>query len=442
MAKPSKIQPSLSWETKALVRRLTGTLLGKSVATAVKLRGKSGGQAMPGLVVERVVPGYLAKMLHQLQGGIVVITGTNGKTTTTKMVVELLQANGLRVLTNATGSNLTRGIISSVSQQATKTGRLPFDVAVLELDEAYAKRFTDVVAPDYVLALNASRDQLDRFGEVDMVAGLVADTMLAATKAMIVNADDKRLSARAKAATASVIYFGVAPKLLQFFPRDDELVSVDGKNPPLKAAPVPLAVELTDFSATQATYSIDGKHHATSLQVTGQHNFQNAAGALALVRAILPNVAVPVLLDQLSLVQPAFGRGQIYTLKDGSSLQLTLVKNPASFRQGLASYVRPDTATMVAINDHVADSRDMSWLWDIDFSSLQGNTIATTSGTRAVDMALRLDYDDVPVAMVEPDIATALPAFCRLPGDKVIFASYTAMLHMHGLLEKEAGKTL
>ena len=97
------------------MRRVVGTVLGKSVAKAVELRGKSSGQSMPGLVVETLVPGYLGVMLHKLPDGVVIITGTNGK----------------RVLTNSTGSNLTRGIISTVSRQATASGRLPFDIAVL-----------------------------------------------------------------------------------------------------------------------------------------------------------------------------------------------------------------------------------------------------------------------------------------------------------------------
>lgn len=397
---------------------------------------------MPGLVVESLVPGYLGAMLRHLPDGIVIITGTNGKTTTTKMVVELLQTNGKRVLTNATGSNLTRGIISSVSQQATKTGHLPFDIAVFELDEAYARQFTDIVRPRYVLALNASRDQLDRFGEVDTVAKLIAQTMLSATDGIIVNADDKRLSEAATTATVPVKYFGVAPNLLKFFPRDDELVSVSGIMPTLVAADVPLAVELLAFKGATATYRIGKQRFETTLQVTGQHNFQNAAGALALMRAVLPDAEPAKLLQQLSTVQPAFGRGQAFTLKNGSTLQLNLVKNPASFRQGLASYVQPGTATMIAINDNVADSRDMSWLWDVDFSSLRGTKIALTTGSRAVDMALRLRYDDVPVGTIEPDLDKALTSFCTSPGDKVIFASYTAMLRLHGVLLRKAGKEL
>lgn len=397
---------------------------------------------MPGLVVEKLVPGYLAVMLRQLPEGVIVITGTNGKTTTTKMVVEVLRAQGKRVLTNATGSNLTRGIISSISQQATKTGRLPFDLAVFELDEAYARRFTDVYKPAYVLGLNASRDQLDRFGEVDTVARMIGETMLAATKGIVVNADDTRLSAIASSGTVQVTYFGVASDLLKFFPRDDELVAVGAPTPVLQAADVPLGVELRAFNDTHATYRLGGQDHKTSLQVTGQHNFQNAAGALALLHIVLPDADPVELIQELSKVQPAFGRGQAFILANGSELQLNLVKNPASFRQGLASYVRPDTTVMIAINDRIADSRDMSWLWDIDFSSLSGSDIAFATGSRAVDMALRLSYDDIAVKTIEPSIEDALTAFCKLPGDKVIFASYTCMLRLHALLGKQAGKQL
>ncbi|HSX06919.1 MAG TPA: MurT ligase domain-containing protein [Candidatus Saccharimonadia bacterium] len=424
------------------MRKTAGTLLGKTVAKAVRLRGKSGGQALPGLVVETVIPGYLGAMLRQLPDGVAIITGTNGKTTTTKMVVELLRANGKRVLTNATGSNLTRGIISSVSQQATKSGRLPFDIAVFELDEAYASQFTRVFKPRFVLGLNASRDQLDRFGEVDMVAKLIGDTMVSATEAIITNADDRRLSTIAGGSTTSVVYFGVAPELLRYFPRDDELVAVDAPAAAPHATHVPLSVELVGFNGTEATYSIDKRQVTTNLQVTGQHNFQNAAGALALAKSILPSVDPVQLAKGLAKVRPAFGRGQAFTLKNGSTLQLNLVKNPASFRQGLASYVRPGAVVMVAINDKIADGRDMSWLWDVDFATLQDAPVAFVTGSRAADMALRLQYDDVIVGTIELDLERSLHTFCQMPDNKVIFATYTAMLKLHATLEKQAGKTL
>ena len=424
------------------MRKAVGTLLGKSVAGAVKLRGRSSGQALPGLVVETLVPGYLGAMLRQLPDGVVIITGTNGKTTTTKMVVELLRANGRRVLTNPTGSNLTRGIISSVSRQARRSGRLPFDIAVFELDEAYARRFTDAVKPRYVLGLNVSRDQLDRYGEVDKAAELISETMLAATHGIVTNADDKRLSAAARRALVPVTYFGVAPELLEYFPRDNELVAVGMPALPLEAVDAPPAVALLDFAGDTASYQIGQEKFKAKLLVTGQHNFQNAAAALALVRLLLPAAMPAALVRRLSTIRPAFGRGQVFRLKNGSELQLNLVKNPASFLQGLASYAEPGTKIMVAVNDRVADGRDMSWLWDVDFTGLRGHDVTCTAGTRAVDMALRLQYDEIAVGAVEPDTGKALERFCAMAGDKIVFATYTVMLHLHAVLERKAGKLL
>lgn len=424
------------------MRRLLGTLTGKAVAAAVRLRGRSAGQAMPGRVVERLVPGYLAAVLGRLPRGVVMITGTNGKTTTTKMVVEVLRANGLRVLTNATGSNMTRGIISSVSQQATLTGRLPFDVAVFELDEAYAPQVAAQARPAWVLGLNASRDQLDRFGEVDTVARLITSAMRTASAGVVVNRDDPRLLAGVAGTGQRVERFGVAPALLAAFPRDDELVrtGTGGAAAPAAAATddEPAAVELLDFEGDRARYRVGGAEIDAQLQVTGQHNFQNGAAALALVHALLPDVPVRTLVDQLAAVQPAFGRGQVYALPGGGRVQLNLVKNPASFRQGLASYVRPDTGVVVAVNDLVADGRDLSWLWDVDFSPLAGREVALTTGVRAVDMALRLRYDDVAVGRIEPDLKAALAAIAQAPGETVVFATYTAMLRLHALLSAEA----
>ena len=424
------------------MRKAVGTLVGKSVAAVVKSRGKSGGQALPGLIVESLIPGYLGLMLQQLPEGVIVITGTNGKTTTTKMVVELLRSNGKRVLTNPTGSNLTRGVISSVSQQARTSGKLPFDMAVFELDEAYAKQFTNVNKPRIVLGLNASRDQLDRFGEVDKVASLISETMLAAQECIITNADDKRLRESVVNATVPVKFFGVDNSLLSLFPRDDELVSVESASKRVSHKNLPMASKLVSFEGDHAVYELENSVYSVTLKVTGQHNFQNAAAALALVAELLPNCNRAMLVNQLANVKPAFGRGQSFSLKDGSSLQLNLVKNPASFRQGLASYIRPSVKVMFAINDRIADSRDMSWLWDVDFSSISYEKVDYTAGSRAIDMALRLVYDEVETLQIEPDIDTALREFCSLEGEKVIFASYTAMLHIHSALAKKAGKIL
>lgn len=421
------------------VDKFFGTAIGKSVRNLTRLRG-TGGQALPGLVVERLLPNYLANMLKQLPEGVVIITGTNGKTTTTKMVVELLGFNGKRVLTNPTGSNFTRGIISSLTQQAKVTGHLPFDIGVFELDEAYARHFVAQVKPRWVLALNVMRDQLDRFGELDTAAKMIADTMAEATEGVIVNDDDARLVAHAKESGQHTMYFGVSEKLRRYFPVDDELVAVDGKK--AKRKPHQRIVELVDFKGQDATYAMGNLKHKVNLQITGQHNFQNAAAALALTYALLPHASSKHLIQQLASVAPAFGRGQRFTLKDGSTLELILVKNPAGFRQALASYPVAQKPVMFAVNDNYADGRDTSWLWDVDFSALKGKGIPLTSGTRAADMALRLSYDGIKVKQVEPDLREALKGFCNLRGDKLLITTYTAMLKFYKMLTKQAGKAL
>lgn len=399
------------------------------------------GQALPGLVVERLVPGYYAAMLRQLPEGVVVVTGTNGKTTTTKMIVELLQANGKRVLTNPTGSNLTRGINSTLISEATRRGKLPFDIAVLELDEAYARLFVQLVKPRWVVALNVTRDQLDRFGEVDTAAAMIQDSMVAATEGVIVNGDDPRLESIIKklvrASGLQALRFGVATSLRSRFPSDNELVAVGHGGATNDSRRSTFDVLLTAVDGQEAAYSIDGKQHRAKFALSGQHNFQNAAAAMATVRALLPQIRPGVLVYQLAQVEPAFGRGEVFTLPNGSTLRLVLVKNPAGFRQSLASYAASQPV-MIAINDNIADGRDMSWLWDVDFSSLEQLGVYCTSGRRAADMALRLQYDDIVPEVVEPSLSTALAAFCERPGDKLLFTTYTAMLWLHKTLLQTA----
>lgn len=421
--------------------RLFGTWIGKLLQLVLRVT-HGGGQALPGLVVERLLPGYLPRMLAQVPEGIVVITGTNGKTTTTKIVVELLSGQGKKVLYNPTGSNLTRGIVSALAAQASWRGKLNFDIAVLELDEAFARRFTNVVKPDWVLALNVSRDQLDRYGEVDHVARLIGESMLRATRGIITNANDPHLSVIAKQATVPVSYFGVAENLRLLFPTDREIVAVDKASKPLPLEAAQPFVELQNIEGQKVSYGIAGEPYEATLKLDGQHNFLNAAAAVALVLHLVPEADEKMLLKSLENITPAFGRGEHYQLKNGSNLQIALVKNPASFRQSLASYLQPGVQVMVAINDNLADSRDMSWLWDVDLSPLQGYTVLLTTGSRAADMALRLQYDDVPVEQVEPDLSKALRQYCALPGDKLLLSSYTAMLRLHDELKRKAGKNL
>lgn len=411
--------------------------LGKSIRRAMHLRG--GGSTLPGLVVERIDPNFLKRTLRQLPHGVVVISGTNGKTTTTKMVVELLQSQGLKVFSNPTGSNFTRGIVSSLLGAVDNNGKLRADIAVLELDEAHAVHFVNDVKPNFSLLLNVMRDQLDRFGEIDTTARMLEIVAKNTTEAVVLNREDPRIAAIAKKLDKQTVhYFGLSSDAKSHFPNDDELHQ--NKTPKQKKTQNKDAVVLESFKNSSAVFSYLGKSKKVTLKLDGIYNVFNAAAALALVQAVVQNkVNEDSLFSTLKKVTPAFGRGEIIEV-DGKPLELVLVKNPAGFRLGLKSFSPKGYATMIAINDNYADGRDMSWLWDVDFSSLKKDSVTNVSGTRAYDMALRLQYDDVKVESVCTDLKAALRQFKQENKDKPkrIFCTYTAML----AIRKELGKTL
>ena len=242
------------------------------VHAATKLRG--GGSALPGLVMERLDPGFLKRTLADLPRGVVIISGTNGKTTTTKMVAQLLRAHGLKVFTNPTGSNFTRGIASALLGQINEEGKLDADIAVVELDEAHAIHFMRQVTPQYSLVLNVLRDQLDRFGEIDHTAKLLAKVVNATTKGVVLNREDPLVQPLGTSVDKSVKlqYFGHSPKLTKLFPSDQDL---HGKR--LETAtivhPHRSDVILEKLSGRKATFAFGDKvQQAVTLKLDGAYN--------------------------------------------------------------------------------------------------------------------------------------------------------------------------
>jgi UDP-N-acetylmuramyl tripeptide synthase len=412
-------------------------LVGKSLKKLMKLRG--GGSALPGLVVERMDPHFLKRALSDLTYGVVVISGTNGKTTTTKMVTHLLRSQGLRVFTNPSGSNFTRGIVASLIDKVDADGKLDADVAVLELDEAHAVHFVKAVSPRYSLILNVLRDQLDRFGEIDHTAKLLQKVVDATTEGIVLNREDSLVRALAggKNADKTIRYFGLSPQLRSLFPNDAEMhggAATDAKLPAQHRGDV----ILNHTEGRTATFAFGTKEQApVELKIDGVYNVLNAAGALALARLVIGSEqeTSEKLLRELGSVKPAFGRGEAIEIDD-DPLEIVLVKNPSGFRLALRSYAESPAATMIAINDNYADGRDMSWLWDVPFESLKPN-VAVVSGTRAYDMALRLQYDLVDVSHVIPDLGSAITKFiAHTSGRRRIYCTYTAML----AIRRELGK--
>ena len=412
--------------------------IGKIVRAMSRLRGGSG-SALPGLVAERIDPYFMKRTLAQLPHGVVLISGTNGKTTTTKMVVELLESQGLRVFTNPTGSNFTRGVAAALLGTVNIHGQLDVDIAVLELDEAHAVHFVRQVPPSYSLLLNVLRDQLDRFGEIDYTASLLHTIASATTDGVVLNRDDPRLGSAefVTGVTAPICTYGVSSDLLAQFPSDEAMRDVDAvvtMEQPTKHNDT----QLDTVDGSHASISYAGAIHNVSLQLKGVYNVQNAVAAVALVRMVMQDTLdESAMLGALARVKPAFGRGETITI-DGRSCELVLVKNPSGFRLSLGSFNPDGTAIMIAINDNYADGRDMSWLWDVEFESLRVGGVDTVSGVRAYDMALRLQYDEVAVREVDTSLPSALHGFIGHTGAQPmrIFCTYTAMLAIRAELAK------
>lgn len=409
------------------------TLLGKAVRYAARLRG--GGSALPGLFVEKIDPDFIKSTLAQLPLGVVVISGTNGKTTTTKMVVELLEGQGLKVFTNRTGSNFVRGVAAALLGDVDLKGKLDADIAVLELDEAHAVHFVNAIPPRYSLLLNVMRDQLDRFGEIDTTVKLLAHIAKHTTETVVLNREDPRVASIATSLPSQhITYFGLSDTTRALFPNDDDLHST-----PRAAATLPTAsVTLDHLKGNAAKFTLEGKSFTTELKLQGVYNIYNSAAALALVREIVGDkLDTDKLITSLAAVEPAFGRGETLTI-GGLPLELVLVKNPGGFRLGLSSFDANNYATMIAINDNYADGRDMSWLWDVNFDSLAERGVQAVSGIRAYDMALRLQYEEVTIGHVDTNLTTALRAFIAAHSDqpKRIYCTYTAMLALRRELSK------
>ena len=416
--------------SKPLIR-----LLGQGIRYASTLRG--GGSAFPGLVMEKLHPRFVAEELAKLPYGVVVVSGTNGKTTTTKMAVQLLEAQGLKVFTNRTGSNFVRGVAAALLGAMDLSGKLDADIAVLELDEAHAVHFVKAVKPNYALLLNVLRDQLDRFGEIDTTRRMLSTVAEATTDTVVLNREDPRILSLAQSVKTgtNISYFGLNETLRSFFPSDDEMRAGINNN---RGERPSADVTLTAFSGTSATFDLAGETCEGNINLYGIYNIYNAAGAIALTRAVLgEKLNKQALIDELAKITPAFGRGETLNI-NGRPLQLLLVKNPSGFRLSLASASADDYATMITINDQYADGRDVSWLWDVDFDSLSDTGVDMVSGVRAWDMALRLEHDGVRVDDVNENLSEALRKFITTSGDAPmrIFCTYTAMLALREELTK------
>ncbi len=407
-------------------------VIGKTIFFGLKITGRRGA-TLPGLVVERWFPKFLPHMLDKLSDGVLIVTGTNGKTTTTKMLASIVGGSE-RVLTNPTGSNFTRGIVSTIIQNCQLSGKLPYDIAILELDEAYAAKFVEIYHPRGTLVLNVMRDQLDRFAEIDFTAQLITKVVKKTSEFVVLNSDDPRVAAMANQTNVAVYFYAVSPSLRDIFKNDDEHhgpVSVRQNN-------LDALVTLCDLSEGSVIAKIDNKEVTFPLKAGGTYNAQNAIAACAVAKVI--GIDTDDIIKAISEVKPAFGRGEVINIA-GKKIILQLVKNPAGFRHALISgkAVRNE-ATIIAINDDYADGRDVSWLWDVTFKGYIKSDNIITTGVRSADMALRLKYDDIKTIFIEPNLDISLNKGLNMIAKNdtlLVYATYTAMLKLRNILSKQ-----
>jgi UDP-N-acetylmuramyl tripeptide synthase len=449
-------------------RLLAAVAAAKVTGAAIRRFGRGGGTAAPGLVAERIDPGVLSKIARRLPQGTIVVAGTNGKTTVSRMLADILHWDGRQVAHNRSGSNLVRGVASALASQADLAGRPRADIAVIESDEAALPEIARQLTPSVVLLNNLFRDQLDRYGELDTIASLWRPALerLPPDAAVVVNVDDPTLAALTDGIRARRVTFGLDDRnpryLLAEIPHAadakscracghdllyDRLYSAHlgawrcpgcgATRPDLDFAGGIITLEgVESLRLEVARRAAADEPLALALTIPGLYNAYNAVAAAAVASTL--GVPEETIAAALSAYRSAFGRVERVVYR-GRALTLALVKNPVGFNETLRMLTLATggltTPTLIAINDLTADGRDVSWLWDVDFEMLAGEAAPLfTTGIRGADMANRLIYAGVPAERVTPlptDLAAGLDAFtAALPDGSpgYVLMTYTAML--------------
>lgn len=410
----------------------------KVLIKLLRLVGKNG-SALPGLIIERLDPGFLTNMLKPVENKIILVTGTNGKTTSTKMLVASLRGAGARVVTNATGSNMTRGLIAAIIEDMTYFGTIkPTDWFVFEMDEAYTPIFTRSILPKCLLALNVLRDQLDRYGELDKTAQLI-EMAAKKSKIFVYNQLDPLLSkiaARLKGSGVVASAFGVSDQLVSHVENEQSLhgekvvISKGGAIATLLNAK---AVE----DLQKLTVKSNNRQYKLTIPIKGFHNALNATAVVAALSSLKVN-ELEQGIDALSQMPTPFGRGEKLHIKD-KNITVALVKNPSGFMSNLETFVKQGQPQLIlfVVNDKFADGRDVSWLWDVDFKPfISSKTILRTSGIRGYDIALRLKHDNFDVS-ITTDISAAIQSVIASEFKEiVIIPTYTALFEVRDALSK------
>ncbi len=443
--------------------------LARGAGALARLRG-GGATSIPGKILMRMEPGAIGALGARLSRGSLLISATNGKTTTAAMAAGILRAHGLSLVHNQAGANMAGGIASTLLAAAHPRGGIEGELGLFEVDELWLESVASQLQPRALLLANLFRDQLDRYGELERIADSWAETV-AGSDALLVLAADDPLVADLGREHHGAIYFGL---------EDDALAlpglahAADAKHcrncgAPYRfdaiylghlghyhcpscgrSRPVPSVtasdVRLEGVHSSRFTLGLPSGRAEVSLALPGLYNVYNALAAAALASAL--EIPLETIVAGLQATRPAFGRAETVRLAagpgtpEGRDLQILLVKNPAGANEVLRTLaLEPGQHDLLGIlNDRIADGRDVSWIWDADFELLADRVRrATCSGTRAADLAARLKYAGVDPQRIhiQEDLDRALREAAATAGEGApLYAlpTYTAMLALRELL--------
>jgi UDP-N-acetylmuramoylalanine-D-glutamate ligase len=399
------------------LRWAAAVAIGRAVRVAARLRKAGGGSAIPGLIVNRVAPGFLGSVLSSFPEGLVVVSGSSGKSTTTKMLVAALEAHGKRVFTNPSTANISQGLTSALLERVSLTGRIDADLAVLEMDEGHGALLSDRFRSRLVLLTNVMTDQIDRFHDSDKVLDMLRRIAATAAERVVVNGDDGML-ARLRP-DAPVRRFGVSQPVLDASPRGLGYAETT-------AGRTADGALVTAVAGRTAAIALGGAQHQVQLPARGVHYAVDAAAALTAAAELLGSgFDAGRAVAAISAMPAVFGRGEVVTVR-GVPVEFVLVQNPASFQLNVDE-LEPDLdQVFVAMG---SDVRDPSYFWPVDASRI-GRALVV-SGSKAEEIALQLLYQGVQVVRIDPDLPAALDHFLALPtparGIKTIVFTADAM---------------
>ncbi|MGA8718090.1 MAG: Mur ligase family protein [Solirubrobacteraceae bacterium] len=442
------------------------TMLGAKIAAAravgelARRAGRGGGTSLPGKVLMALEPGAISELSARLPRGSVVISATNGKTTTAAMVASVLRQAGVPVVHNRAGANMAGGVASTLLAAARGGGRIDGELGLFEIDEFWLDQVTPKLHPRGILLGNLFRDQLDRYGELETIADRWAamTASIGPSARLVLNADDPLIADLGRDA-ANVTYFGiedpsVATPEMQHASDSKHCrrcgaayvydaiylghlgryycPSCGQRRPAPSVAAERISLDGTRRSSFELTTPVGNA--TVELPLPGLYNVYNALGAAALCIGLeLPLTAVAAGLRD---VQAAFGRAERIAIGD-VELQVLLIKNPAGANEILRTLVleHEELDVLAILNDRVADGRDVSWVWDADFEMLAGRVRRVTcAGTRAAELAVRLKYAGVPDDRlhVTPSLPAALDEALAAVESGHLYAlpTYTALLEL------------